>query len=144
MPKLIKGDNKPDTGGINEEKMIPYLGAGMTYNFSDYKLKTESGDVTVRGSWSFNNEFTPDISGTCAYAVSGYRTMQDNLFGLQLVSLGAAAAVKVPIYSWAKYMALSLASIGQPAYAKSQYMPKPVTIETPDNKLSITFTRYTL
>lgn len=74
----------------------------------------------------------------------GYRKMQDNLFGLQAVSLGAAVAVKVPIYNWLKYTAASLVSIGQPAYAQDS-VKYPVYRESNlDKSLEVRFNYYHL
>ena len=62
----LKGESFSIKLGVDPQTLLPYAAASISYDFYNYKLKTLHGDLTIKGTITFKNTFTPMVpNGSC-------------------------------------------------------------------------------
>ena len=93
----LKGESFSIEAGLDPETGLPCVAGSISYEFYNYKMKTEYGDCELNGTATFKNVFTPMLSeGMCHMYVPAQRAMEQALPAVQGAAIAGGLLLLAP------------------------------------------------
>ena len=123
---------------------FPPIGASVSYDFYEYKLRVKNGEVKLTGNITFGIEFTPIIDGIfCsilndAVRISDFVNHHITEFELATITMGIGTQVSIGYGAVTGLMGTAVS----PAYAdiKGKFNERLYSEKNTDNSLRVLFT----